>query len=363
MADFVKGNTVTVLRMAFHPAEKRSLLGMGAAVVALHLIGWGTLFLLVLPNLARSGGNTAVLLGLAVSAYLLGVRHAFDADHIVAIDNTTRRLVAGGRRPVSVGFWFALGHSTVVLISVVLLIVGINAFAGSLADEGSALRQITGVWGAAISGAFLILMGALNLSSLKGLRQVLRDVRSGRFVQSELDGHLDNRGLINKILRPMSRLVDTPWKMFPIGVLFGLGLDTAVSVSLFVFAGVLTPGLPWYAAMVLPVVFMAGMTLFDSADGILMNHVYRWASADPLRKVYYNLIVTGVSVFVAFLVGGMGLMSMLTDLGIGGRTLDVFAAVDLNFLGVFLIGVFAMIWLSAVLWWRFRPNTAQERHS
>ena len=336
---------------------------MGAAVVALHMIGWGTLFLLVLPDLARSGGNTAVLLGLAVSAYLLGVRHAFDADHIVAIDNATRRLVAAGRRPVSVGFWFALGHSTVVLVSVVLLVLGINAFAGSLTNEGSALRQTTGVWGAAVSGVFLILMGALNLSSLKGLRQVLRDLRSGRFVESELDGHLDNRGVVNRLLRPMSRLVDRPWKMFPIGVLFGLGLDTAASISLFVFAGVSTPNLPWYAVLVLPVVFMAGMALFDSADGILMNHVYQWASVDPLRKVHYNLIVTGVSVFVAFFVGGIGLMSMLTDLAVGRGTVDLFTAGDLNFLGAILIGVFALAWLSAVLWWRFRSSPVTERHS
>ncbi|MDJ0324756.1 HoxN/HupN/NixA family nickel/cobalt transporter [Cryobacterium sp. PH31-AA6] len=353
---------MTVLRAAIHPAEKRSLLGMGVAVGALHLIGWGALFVFVLPGLARSGGNPAVLLGLAVSAYLLGVRHAFDADHIVAIDNTTRRLIATGRRPVSVGFWFALGHSAVVLVSVVMLVVGINAFAGGLADEGSALRQIAGVWGAAISGLFLILMGALNLSSLTGLRRVLRDIRAGRFVQSELDGHLANRGLINRLLRPMSRLVDAPWKMFPIGVLFGLGLDTAASISLFVFAGVLTPNLPWYAAMVLPIVFMAGMALFDSADGILMNHVYRWASTDPVRKVYYNLIVTGVSVFVAFFVGGMGLMSMLTDLGVGGGVSTVVAALDLNSLGAILIGLFALAWLSAVLWWHFRTVPSPERH-
>lgn len=335
---------------------------MGAVVGALHLVAAGALFGFVLPDLARSGGNTAVLLGLAVSAYLLGVRHAFDADHIVAIDNTTRRLVAAGRRPVSVGFWFALGHSTVVLVSVLLLVLGINTFAGGLADEGSALRQISGVWGAAISGLFLILMGTLNLSSLRGLRQVLRDVRAGRFVQSELDGHLDNRGLINKLLRPMSRLVDAPWKMFPIGVLFGLGLDTAASISLFVFAGVLTPNLPWYAAMVLPVVFMAGMALFDSADGILMNHVYRWASTDPLRKVYYNLIVTGVSVFVAFFVGGMGLMSMLSDLGVGGGTLDLVRAIDLNSLGAILIGVFALAWLAGAVWLRYRTHPTLERH-
>jgi high-affinity nickel-transport protein len=336
---------------------------MGLAVGALHLIGWGALFVIVLPGVARSGGNTAVLLGLAVSAYLLGVRHAFDADHIVAIDNTTRRLVAAGRRPVSVGFWFALGHSTVVLLSVVLLVLGFTAFASGLADEGSALRHITGVWGAAAAGLFLILVGTLNVSSLRGLRQVLRDIRSGRFVQSELDGHLDNRGLINRVLRPMSRLVDAPWKMFPIGVLFGLGLDTAASISLFVVAGVLTPNLPWYAAMVLPVVFMAGMALFDSADGILMNRVYRWASTDPLRKVYYNLIVTGVSVFVAFFVGGTGLISLLADLGMGGGTRDLMATIDPNTVGTILVGVFSLVLLSAVLWSRYRTDPSLERHS
>lgn len=331
-----------MLRSVDQVTERRSLLGTGLAVGALHLIGWGALFIIVLPDLARSGGNTAVMLGLAVSAYLLGVRHAFDADHIVAIDNTTRRLVAAGGRPVSVGFWFALGHSTVVLLSVVLLVVGFSAFTSGLTDEGSALRHIMGAWGAAASGLFLILMGALNVAALRGLRQVLRDLRSGRFAQSELDAHLDNRGLINRILRPMSRLVDAPWKMFPIGVLFGLGLDTAASISLFVVAGVLTPNLPWFAAMVLPIVFMAGMALFDSADGILMNRVYRWASTDPLRKVFYNLIVTGVSVFVAFFVGGMGLLSLFADLGIGWGTPDPIATIDPNFVGTILVGGFSL---------------------
>jgi high-affinity nickel-transport protein len=353
---------MTLLRTAIHRAEKRSLLGMGAAVGALHLIGWGAVFVFVLPDLARSGGNTAVLLALAVSAYLLGVRHAFDADHIVAIDNTTRRLVAVGHRPVSVGFWFALGHSTVVLLAVVLLVLGVKAFAGGLTDEGSALRQMAGVWGAAVSGLMLILMGALNLSSLAGLVRVLRGIRAGRFAQNELDGHLDDRGLISRFLRPMSRLVDAPWKMFPMGVLFGLGLDTAASISVFVFAGVLTPHLPWYAAMVLPIVFMAGMALFDSADGILMNGVYRWASTDPLRKVYYNLIVTGVSVLLAFFVGGLGLMSMLTELGVGGGVLDVVAALDLNSLGAILIGLFTLAWLIGVLWWKYRATPSPERY-
>jgi high-affinity nickel-transport protein len=349
--------------MAIHPAERRSHLGMGAVVVALHAIGWGTLFIFVLPGLARSGGNAAVLLGLAASAYLLGLRHAFDADHIVAIDNITRQLIGAGRRPVTVGFWFALGHSSVVLVSVVLLVFGISAIAGGLTDAGSVLRQAASVWGAAFSGGFLILMGVLNLSSVISLQKVLRSIRSGRSDGSELDGQLEKGGVINRILRPVSRLVDTPWKMFPIGVLFGLGLDTAASISIFVFSGGLTPGLPWYAVLVIPVVFMSGMVLFDSADGILMNSVYHWASVDPLRKVYYNLVVTAVSVFVAFLVGGTGLVSMLSNLGVGGRVFDPFTHIDLKSLGVILISAFALVWLFAALWTRLRSRATEERNS
>lgn len=350
------------------PTEKRSHIGMAVVVVTLHAIGWGTLFLVVLPELARSGGNAVVMLGLAVSAYLLGVRHAFDADHIVAIDNTTRRLVGAGGRPVTVGFWFALGHSTVVLVSVGLLALGISALGGSLADESSALRQIAGVWGSAFSGGFLILLGVLNVPAVIGLRKVLSAVRSGRLDARELDeGELDrqlaNRGVISRILRPMSRLVDAPWKMFPIGVLFGLGLDTAASISIFVVSGALTPGLPLYAVLVLPIVFMSGMVLFDSADGILMNSVYRWASVDPLRKLYYNLLVTVVSVFVAFLVGGIGLVSMFSNLRVGGGAFDLLTHVDLNPLGTVLIGAFALVWISAALWGRFRSSVTQEGNS
>ena len=344
------------LRTALHPDEKRSLLGIGVTVVLLHVAGWGTLFILVLPDQSSSGGNTAFLLGLAVSAYVLGIRHAFDVDHIAAIDNATRRLISFGRRPVSVGFWFALGHSTVVMTSVILLVIGIDAFTGSISDGGSGLRQITEVWGATVSGVFLMLMGALNLSSLTGLRKVLRSIRSGQFVESELEGHLNNRGMFNRLLHPLFRLIDTPSKMYPIGLLFGLGLDTAASViSLFVIAGVLTPALTWYAVLVLPILFTAGMTLFDSADGIFMNRVYRWAAVDPYRKVYYNLIVTGVSVFVAFFIGGTGLMSVITHLlGTRGGLPKALSAIDLNVLGVVLIVIFALVWISTSLWSKYR---------
>ncbi|MBT1004399.1 HoxN/HupN/NixA family nickel/cobalt transporter [Paenarthrobacter sp. DKR-5] len=334
-------------RTGLHPEEKRSLVGMGAAVLALHLAGWGLLFGFVLPAVSAAGGHPALLAGLAVSAYALGIRHAFDADHIAAIDNATRRLIAAGRRPMTAGFWFALGHSTVVLSAVVLLLAGLDAFAGSLADEGSGLRQTTSIWGGTVSGLFLLLTGVLNLSSLRGMGSALSSARSGQLSESEMAGHLDRRGVLARVFRPLARLVDRAWKMYPTGFLFGLGLDTAASISLFV-AGALTPGLPRYAVLVLPLLFTAGMALFDSADGVFMNRVYRWAAMDQRRKIYYNLVVTAVSVLVAFFVGATGLASVAAEmLGVRTGPLDVIAAVDIRFLGVALVVFFAAVWLFA----------------
>lgn len=330
-----------------HAGDKRSLLWLGSTVVLLHVLGWGALLVFVLPQ-SSSGVNTSVVLGLAVSAYVLGIRHAFDADHIVAIDNATRRLISAGGRPLSVGFWFALGHSTVVMVAVVLLVFGLDAFAGHLFAEDSSVRQIADVWGATVSGLFLVLMGALNLSSINGLRKVRQGLRSGRSVEGELADQLDNRGVLNRLLRPLARLVDRPSKMYPIGVLFGLGLDTAASVGVFVIAGASVPGLSSYAVLVLPLLFMAGMALFDTADGVLMNGLYRWSSFDPHRLVSYNLIVTGISVLIAFLVGGTGLAAVIVHQWApdGGLEAAV-SAVDLPFLGVILVAGFALIWIVA----------------
>ena len=337
-----------------HADDRRSLVWIASTVVLLHVLGWGTFLVLMLRE--RPGVNTSVVIGLAVSAYVLGIRHAFDTDHIVAIDNATRRLIAAGRRPLSVGFWFALGHSTVVMVAVVLLVFGIDVFAGRLFAEDSTVRQIADVWGTTLSGLFLVMMGALNLSSVNGLRKVRRDLRSGQPAQGELEDHLDDRGVLNRLLRPLARLVDRPSKMYPIGVLFGLGLDTAASVGVFVIAGASIPGLSSYAVLVLPLLFTAGMALFDTADGVLMNGVYRWASFDPHRKVSYNLIVTGISVLVAFLVGGTGLASVFVHQWAPDGALETaVTAVDLRFLGVILVAGFALIWIIA------SPSSRRER--
>ncbi|MCD1145489.1 HoxN/HupN/NixA family nickel/cobalt transporter [Kocuria sp. LUK] len=333
-------------------AGSRGLPLIGAAVVLLHVVGWGALLLLV----AGSGtAGTAVFTGLALSAYALGVRHAFDADHIAAIDNATRSLTARGRPSAATGFWFALGHSSVVLLSVLALALGLEVVAGGLADEGSGLRRAAGIWGGTVSGLFLLTAGVLNLGVLLRLRRARRAARTGTLDAAALAAQLDRRGVLHRVLHPVTRAVDRPARMYPVGFLFGLGLDTAASIGLFVMAGGLAPELPWYAVLVLPVLFTAGMTLFDSADGVLMHRVYGWASTDARRKLDYDLTVTTVSVAIAFVIGGTGLLSVLAEpVDPSGGLLAAVAALDLNFLGVAVIVFFALAWLGARLLDRFR---------
>lgn len=337
--------------MVFHEEEKRSLLGSGATIALLHLVGWGVLLGIVIPEQVSSGGNASTVLALAVSAYFLGIVHALDVDHIVAIDNVTRRLISLGRRPISVGFWFALGHSTIVLVSVVLIVVGIDGFAGTLLNDNSILRGISGVWGPAVSGLFLILLGFLNLSALKGLRSMRKIGRPDKHSESELEKNLVHRGLLSRIWQPLLKIIDKPIKMYPVGLVFGLGLDTAASISLLVVGGLVIDGLVWYGALVLPILFTSGMTLFDSLDGIVMSRVYRGASTDPDKKLQYNLIVTSVSVAVAFLVGGAVLLSMLFDLVNPGINF-----IDLQYWGIALVTAFCLVWISAVLWSRISDS-------
>lgn len=334
----------------------RSVLGMAATVVALHVIGWGLLMLVVVPGHYLVQGSVFGV-GLGVTAYTLGMRHAFDADHIAAIDNTTRKLVAenGKAKVQTVGFWFALGHSTVVFVLVALLAFGVRALASSLEDEDSSLQRWTGVWGTSVSGTFLILIGLLNLSALIGIWGVFRRMRDGEFDEAQLERHLDNRGLLNRLLVPVVRLVRKPRHMYPVGLLFGLGFDTVTEVGLLVIAGgAAATGLPWYAIVVLPVLFSAGMTLFDSLDGSFMSYAYDWAFAKPVRKIYYNLVITGLSVAVALLIGGQEIVSILTEkLGVQTGVLAWIGNLDLGDLGYIIVGLFVLTWAVAVAVWRF----------
>jgi high-affinity nickel-transport protein len=293
--------------------------------------------------------------GTGILAYTLGMRHAFDADHIAAIDNTTRKLVSEGKRPLSTGFFFSLGHSSVVFFLAVLLNFGIRGLDQQLKNSGSQLQYYTNIIGTCVSGFFLFLIAALNLVILTGIARVFREMRTGRYSDAELEEQLNKRGLMNRFLGPLARRVDAPWKMYPIGFLFGLGFDTATEVALLVLAGsAVVSGLPFYAILSLPILFAAGMSLFDTIDGCFMNFAYDWAFARPVRKVYYNLTITGLSVFVALFVGIVELLGLLAhDTHRTGSFWSFVENFNINPAGFVIVGVFVVTWGVALAIWHF----------
>jgi nickel/cobalt transporter (NiCoT) family protein len=344
--------------------EWREIVVLLTVIGAMTVTGWTVLAVVVVPEHLGLGGQVFDL-GLGVTAYTLGVRHAFDADHIAAIDNTTRKLLADGRRPVSVGFWFALGHSTVVALLAAGTAVGARFVVG-LTDDRSSARHELGLVSASASGLFLYLIGTLNLIALIGICRLYRQSRAGTADPAALEQFLDRRGLFNRMLRPLMRSVRHPAQMYPIGLLFGVGFDTATEVTLLVLAGSgAAAGLPWYAIVVLPLLFTAGMTLFDTLDGAFMTVAYRWAFAEPIRKLYYNLTITGLSAAVALLIGTIELVGVLhRQLHLTDAVSGWIAGLDLNNVGFLVVGLFVAVWAIAVAYWklagvelRWRPAT------
>jgi high-affinity nickel-transport protein len=346
---------VAQIKAALTPAEWRRVYGMVAAIIGLHVVGWGLLTLAVAGGSYQVSAGKAFGVGTGILAYTLGMRHAFDADHIAAIDNTTRKLVGDGKRPLSVGFFFSLGHSSVVFVLAILLNFGIHALNSEVHNSNSALHGITSVIGTSVSGTFLYLIAALNVVILVGIIKVFREMRSGRYSDAELEDQLAKRGLMNRLLGPLNKRVDAPWKMYPIGLLFGLGFDTATEVAFLVLAGTaVISGLPFYAVLSLPFLFAAGMSLFDTADGCFMNFAYDWAFARPVRKVYYNLTITGLSVFVAFFIGTIEILGLIgQEAHLTGDFWDFMAAFDINKAGFVIVGVFVLTWVAALAIWRF----------
>jgi high-affinity nickel-transport protein len=332
-----------------------TIVAIGGVVVGLHLFGWGVLVLGVAPQHITLGSAGVFGVGLGVTAYLLGVRHAFDADHIAVIDNTTRKLVGEGTRSLSAGFWFSLGHSSVVFGLAFLLALGVRAIVGPVQDEGSPLLQTLGLVGSLVAGTFLILIGLTNLFAVVGIAKVFRQMRSGEIDEVELERQLNNRGFLARLLGRVMRRVSKPWQLYPVGLLMGLGFDTATQVALLVLAaGTAAFTLPWYAILVLPVLFAAGMSLFDSLDGIFMARAYGWAFLKPIRKVYYNLTVTVLSVFVALVIGVIVLTGLLVDrLGIQSGPLAAIGSLNLEFVGFMIVGMFVVVWLISLAVWRF----------
>ncbi|MHA6802585.1 Nickel transporter NicT [Salinifilum ghardaiensis] len=334
------------------PRVLRSLAGMGAFVVLLNVVGWGVFGLVVAPQNVMGGAGA---FGVGVTAFLLGVRHAFDADHIAAIDNTTRKLVGEGKPAAGTGFWFSLGHSSVVFGLALLLAAGIGALISPVQNENSQLQSTLGLVGTLVAGVFLLLIGLMNLFALGGVLRVLRRMRSAGLDEVELERHLHSRGFLARLLSRVMRHVSKPWHMYPVGLLMGLGFDTATQIALLALASssaALT--LPWYAILVLPVLFAAGMSIFDTADGVLMTWAYGWAFLRPVRKIFYNLTVTVLSVVVAFGIGGVVLAELLVErFGIETGPLAWIGGIELENAGYVIVGLFLVTWLVAAAVWKF----------
>jgi high-affinity nickel-transport protein len=306
--------------------------------------------------------------GVGLLAYTFGLRHAFDADHIAAVDNTTRNLMADNadreaygtprneiRKPLSVGFWFSLGHSTIVFLLAFLLSVGLKALAGQVEDDSSGLHSVTGIIGASVSGTFLWILGILNLVVLLGIIKVFREMRSGVYDEARLEEQLNKRGFMNRFLNGLTKSVRKPWHIYPIGVLFGLGFDTATEIGLLVLAGGAAAfNLPFYAILVLPILFAAGMCLMDTADGVFMNAAYGWAFAKPVRKVFYNITITSISVLVALVIGTIELIGVLTHQAhITSGPLAKIADINLDYAGYAIVGLFIVAWIVAIATWHY----------
>ena len=335
------------------PAEWRNMVGMAAFIIGLHVVGFGILAAVSAKHYALGAGSFGF--GIGITAYTLGMRHAFDADHISAIDNTTRKLMAEDKRPLSVGFWFSLGHSSVVFALSLLLSMGVKSLVGPVKDDNSSLHHYTSLIGTSVSGTFLYLIAIINIVILVGIVKVFRNMRRGHYDEAALEEQLNNRGFMNRILGRVMRSITKPWQMYPVGILFGLGFDTATEVSLLVLASTSAlSGLPWYAILSLPVLFAAGMSLLDTIDGSFMNFAYGWAFSKPVRKVYYNITITGLSVAVALIIGTVELLQVAAgQLGWTGGFWDWVAALNINLLGFVIVGVFVATWAAALLIWRF----------
>jgi high-affinity nickel-transport protein len=342
------------VRASFSPREWRSMYGMFGFIVLLHLAGFT---LLIIASSQRYGVGSGKVLGIGtgILAYSLGMRHAFDADHIAAIDNTTRKFMSEGKRPMSVGFFFSLGHSSVVVALTVLLGLGARALGSQVRNNNSSLHHYGGLVGTIVSGSFLYLIATLNLVILVGIIRLFVQMRQGRFNDAELEKHLNARGFMMRFFGPLARSIDQPWKMYPLGILFGLGFDTATEIAFLVLAGTsVAAGLPFWAILSLPLLFAAGMSLLDTIDGSFMNFAYGWAFSKPVRKVYYNIAITGLSVFVAFYIGTLELLQVLAgQLKLRGGLWNYAAAFNINKAGFTIVGIFVMVWGGALLYWRY----------
>jgi nickel/cobalt transporter (NiCoT) family protein len=352
MSDVLPGvQTSDRAHLPFSTAEWMRFSGLYGFIALLHGLGWG-LYL-------HYTQLYPALVGLGFVAYMFGLRHAFDADHIAAVDDTVRFMLQKGKKPLGVGFFFSLGHSTVVLC----LAIGIAFAATALKQELPQLKNIGGIIGASVSGTFLWIIGILNLLILLDILKIWQKAKTGAHNHAHLEQLLQQRGLINRVFGGrLRKLMNHSWQMYPLGLLFGLGFDTASEVGLLAMtAGASAGDMPIPAVLSLPILFAAGMTVMDTTDGILMSKAYNWAFVNPLRKIFYNITTTGLSVAVALMIGTIELLQVLIGmLGLHGRILDFVAGLDFGVLGYLIVGMFLLAWGLSVALWRF--GRIEERY-
>jgi nickel/cobalt transporter (NiCoT) family protein len=332
--------------------EKGKVAVLFAAIIAVTLFGFFASF--------EIGRFAIVLAGLGFVSYVLGLRHGVDADHIAAIDNTTRKLLQEKKRPLAVGTWFSLGHSTIVVGLIIAFVFAARAISSSVPT----LQADGNIVGTLVSGGFLWIIGLVNVIVVLGIYQVFKNMKEGKLDQSQLDDLMDKRGFMNRFFHRFFKIVNKPWQIYPIGVLFGLGFDTATEVALIAISvGVgVSANVPLYYVLVLPLMFTCGMVLVDTTDGVAMRMAYGWAFLNPLRKVYYNLTITIISVMVAWLIGSVELLQVLsTELNLGGGFWVWLDGLNFETLGYGIVAIFIGSWVISMVYWKV--NRFEQRYS
>ena len=328
--------------------ERRRVLAMYGVIAGLHVLGFFVFFVFVVPSHYKGLG-----IGVWILAYTLGLRHAFDADHISAIDNTIRKVLnerrgTGRPRPFAFGFFFSLGHSTVVVAIGIGIVVAEKTVFHAVSVSGSALERFGGVFGTLASASFLLLIGLMNLIVLVGLARVFRSMRRGEYDEAELERQLENRGFFYRFFGRWTKVITKEWQLFPVGVAFGLGFDTATEVALLATTALLaSQHIAWYAILSLPILFTAGMMVMDTTVGLFMNLAHGWAFFNTVRTVYYTLTTTALSVAICFFIGGVEVLGLFPqDWGFIGNF-------NTNTAGFVIVGLFIVTWLAALLVWRY----------
>ncbi len=353
------GQRLRTIRTTMGVREWARLGAMLAFIVAVNVVGWGIFVLYVLPHhfdYKGEGGSRGlgVGIGVAITAWFLGFRHAFDADHISCIDNTTRKLMADGKKPLGTGFFFSFGHSTIIVAVGVGITFAARAVFGAVVNPTSAYETAGGAIGTVLSAGFLYLIALLNLIVLSGIFKVFRDMRSGAYDEQQLEAQLQARGLMYRFFGRFMKSINHTWQLYFVGLVFGIGFDTATEVVLLAAtAYAAIQGLPYFAVLALPFMFSGGMMLFDTLDGAFMNFAYGWAFARPVRKVYYNLVITGLSIGAAFIIGTIEILGILTtELHLHGVFWDTMANFNINIAGFCIAGLFITVWAAALIYWR-----------